>query len=186
MRELALHLLDIAHNSVSAKAKNITISVEEDSKTDRLKMAVSDDGMGMDAFTVQRVTDPFVTSRTTRNVGLGIPLLKAAAESCDGYLNIHSTVGIGTSLEVEFQHSHIDRMPLGNLSETFLSLLVGCPEIHWMFYYRVDENAFEFDDEFVKQELKGIPLCEPEILAYLREMIESGITAVQSAYQAST
>ena len=128
MRELALHLLDIAQNSVSAHARNITISVEEDSRADRLRCSVIDDGVGMDAETVQLVTDPFVTSRVTRNVGLGIPLLKAAAEACEGGMWIHSTPGIGTRIDVEFQHSHIDRMPLGDLAETFLTLVVGCPD----------------------------------------------------------
>lgn len=183
MRELALHLLDIAHNSVSAKARNITISVEEDTLADRLSMSVVDDGVGMDAETVSLVTDPFVTSRVTRNVGLGIPLLKAAAEACGGDLVIRSTPRVGTRIDVSFQRSHIDRMPLGNLSETFLSLLVGCPDVHWWFIYKVDDQIFDFDDEIIKGELEGIPLCEPAILAYLRDMIYSGIKNVQQTRQ---
>ncbi|RPI30832.1 MAG: ATP-binding protein, partial [Chloroflexota bacterium] len=111
MREIALHLLDIAENSVAAGAKNIAISVCEDLTSDRLRASVSDDGKGMDADLVARVTDPFVTSRTTRKVGLGIPLFKAAAEACNGCLDIVSQPGKGTCIEVEFQHSHIDRMP---------------------------------------------------------------------------
>jgi len=112
VRELALHLLDIAQNSVAAQARNITISVIENTSADRLHLAVEDDGFGMNAETIQRVVDPFVTSRTTRSVGLGIPLLKAAAESCEGFLEIKSQVGVGTRVDVEFRRSHIDRMPL--------------------------------------------------------------------------
>jgi len=138
LRELSLHLLDIAENSVAAGAKNITITVEEDTIANRLKMSVEDDGKGMDAEMVARVTDPFVTSRTTRKVGLGIPLLKAAAEACQGYLKIESQLGKGTRLEVEFQHDHIDRMPLGDLIGTILNLVVAYPHTHWCFKYRAN------------------------------------------------
>ena len=98
MRELALHLLDIAENSVAAGAQNITITIVEDLRTDRLKLAVEDDGHGMDAEMVAQVTNPFVTTRTTRKVGLGIPLLKVAAEMCNGGLTVESTPGVGTTV----------------------------------------------------------------------------------------
>jgi signal transduction histidine kinase len=125
MREIVLHLLDLAENSVSAGAHVITISVVEDLPADRLTARIEDDGRGMDAETVRKVTDPFFTSRTTRKVGLGIPLLKEAAEACNGSLEIRSKPGAGTQIEASFQHSHIDRMPLGNLATVFLELLVG-------------------------------------------------------------
>ncbi len=175
MRELALHLLDIAENSVSAKAGTIWITVEENHITDRLRMSVEDNGAGMSAEMVARVTDPFVTSRTTRKVGLGIPLLKAAAEGCDGGLTIQSTLGQGTCVAVEFQLSHIDRMPLGNLVSTILTLVVGSPEVHWIFKYTVDGQAFEFDDQPVKETLQDLPLSDPAVLAYLRDLLETGI-----------
>jgi hypothetical protein len=176
VRELALHLLDIAENSVSAQASTIWITVEENLAADRLRMVVEDNGKGMDAEMVAKVIDPFVTSRTTRKVGLGIPLLKAAAEACDGFLTISSTLGKGTKVEVEFQHSHIDRMPLGNLPSTILTLVVGSPQIHWIFRYQVNAEIFEFDDEPVKQELgEEVPLSEPAVLSYLRELLDTGI-----------
>jgi hypothetical protein len=179
LRELALHLLDIAHNSVSAKASNITITVVEDTLTDRLRVSIADDGVGMDAQTVQQVTDPFFTSRTTRNVGLGIPLLKAAAESCEGSLSIQSIPGKGTLLTVEFQRSHIDRMPMGDLPGTILSLIVGCPQVHWKFLYQFDNQVFEFDDALLKIELEGISLTEPVVLNYLRQTLEEGLVSLQ-------
>jgi hypothetical protein len=175
LRELALHLLDIAENSVAAQAKNITLTVVEDLAHDRLRLAVQDDGKGMDAEMVARVVDPFVTSRTTRKVGLGIPLLKEAAEACNGFLTIESTPGKGTTLSVEFQHSHIDRMPLGDVAETTLSLIVAFPDIHWRLEYKVNQKTFEFDNQPVKDTLDGISLTEPEVLAYLRTSLKSGI-----------
>ena len=175
MRELALHLLDIAENSVSAHADTIWITVEEDTRSDRLRMSVNDNGMGMDAVMLARVTDPFTTSRTTRKVGLGIPLLKAAAEACNGCFTITSTPGRGTEVNVEFQRSHIDRMPLGSLADTFITLLIGSPQVHWVFRYQVNDAVFEFDDQPVKQELGDVPLSEPGVMGYLRSTISSEI-----------
>lgn len=179
MREIALHILDIAENSVAAGASQVLITVVEDVQGDRLRVVVTDDGRGMDKDLLARVTNPFVTSRTTRKVGLGIPLLKAAAEACNGYLQITSAVGKGTHLEVEFQRSHIDRMPLGELAGTVLTLVVGHPNVHWVFDYRVADANFVFDDEPIKRELDGVPLTEPAILAFVREMLREGVDTVQ-------
>lgn len=179
MRELALHLLDIAENSVSAQARNVLIEVEEDTRSDRLRMVVEDDGKGMDAETTTRVIDPFITSRKTRKVGLGIPLLKAAAEACNGALSINSTPGKGTRVEVSLQRSHIDRMPLGNLADTLLTLVIGSPEVHWRFIYRVDENEFVFDDAPIKEQLEGVSLCEPGVVGFLRAFLEEGIAGIK-------
>jgi hypothetical protein len=181
LKEIALHLLDIAENSVTAGAKTIEITVEEDLANDKLKLSVQDDGRGMDETLLARVGDPFMTSRTTRKVGLGIPLLKAAAEACNGHLSLTSAPGQGTRLEAEFQRSHIDRMPLGDLAGTILTLVVSFPEIHWLFHYRANGVAFTFDDEPIKKELGEIPLAEPDILSFIRELLEKGVGSVQSA-----
>jgi len=182
LRELSLHLLDIAENSIAAGARNIHIKIIEETRTDLLQMSVEDDGRGMDAETAVKVVDPFVTSRTTRNVGLGIPLLKEAAELCNGDLTIQSQPGVGTILEVHFQHSHIDRMPLGNLTVTILSLVVANPQVHWIFEYQVDDQIFTFDDAPIKLELDGVALTEPWVLSCLRGMLETGVRETQSGY----
>ena len=179
MRELSLHLLDIAENSVAAGARMIRINVREDLAADRLVLTVQDNGKGMDAATVARVTDPFVTSRTTRKVGLGLPLLKEAAELCGGYLRITSEVGQGTLVEVEFQHSNIDRMPLGDLACTFLTLLISSPEVNWVFQYQVNQQIFFFDDVPIKQELQGVAMTEPVILGFLHDLLINGVASVQ-------
>jgi hypothetical protein len=192
VREIALHLLDIAENSVAAQAATVTVSVCENLYLDRLIASVTDDGRGMDARQAAQVIDPFVTSRTTRNVGLGIPLLKMAAEACNGCLEIASTPGKGTCLTVEFQREHIDRMPLGDLVWTFLNLLVAHPEVHWVFRYQgigaagSPEETFEFDDQPVKETLSDIPLTEPAVLTYLREELEQGIANIQQFLKENT
>lgn len=184
MREIALHLLDIVENSVTALAKNIRVEISVDLCLDKMSVIVEDNGKGMDAETVARVVDPFVTSRTTRKVGLGIPLLKAAAEACNGTLELQSTPGKGTRLKVTFQHSHIDRMPLGDLASTFLSMLIAHPDVHWLFVYRsilsdgTPGAEFIFDDRPVKDTLEDVPLTEPDVLAYLRETLQSGVASV--------
>jgi anti-sigma regulatory factor (Ser/Thr protein kinase) len=179
LREIALHLLDIAENSIAAGATLIEIRVEEDIQNDRLKIVIQDNGRGMDEQMLAQVTDPFVTSRTTRKVGLGIPLFKAAAEACNGYLHISSVLGQGTRVEVEFQRSHIDRMPLGDLAGTMLNLVICHPEIHWLFHYRVGNLTFTFDDEPIKTELAGIPLTEPAVLSFIKKTLQEGVQSVQ-------
>jgi len=187
MREIALHLLDIAENSVAADAHTIHLTVCEDLHHDRLTASVTDDGRGMDAEMVAKVVDPFVTSRTTRKVGLGIPLFKAAAEACNGGLMIQSELGKGTRLEVEFQHSHIDRMPLGDIASTLLTLIVAYANIRWIFHYTavpangVQPEEFTLDTQALLSELGDIPLSEPVVLAFLRETIESGIAQARAA-----
>ncbi|MDX9991706.1 MAG: ATP-binding protein [Anaerolineales bacterium] len=184
MREIALHLLDIAQNSVAAQGRSIRIEVHEDLKNDRLWASVKDDGRGMNAETVRQVLDPFYTTRTTRKVGLGLPLLKLAAEQSEGGLSLVSEEGKGTRLEVSFRHSHIDRMPLGDLATTFLTLLVSYPQIHWILLYRVTQadgtsEEFFFDDVELKTELGDLPLTEPEVLSFVRKMLEEGINATK-------
>ena len=179
MRELSLHLLDIAENGVSAGAQNITITIVEDLRADRLRLTVADDGRGMDAAMVEQVTNPFITTRTTRKVGLGIPLLKLAAEQCNGSLMVESTPNVGTTVNVDFQRSHIDRMPLGDVAGTMLSLMIGWPQVRWVLRYRVDDEEFVFDDAPIKEELgDALPLSDPEVIGFLRGALREGIADV--------
>ena len=179
MREISLHILDLAANSVSAGATTIKIEIEEDQVTDTLLVRITDNGKGMNPEIVTMVTDPFVTSRTERKVGLGLPLLKEAAEACNGSLSISSEEGNGTTVEVRFQLSHIDRMPLGDLVDTLLTLEVGTPEVHWIFWIRKDGKEFYFDDQDLKRELGDLPLCNPEVIRYLRSIFSEGVNALE-------
>ena len=181
MKEIALHILDIAENSVAAGAQTVQITIEEDVMGNRIRMSVRDDGKGMDVEKLACVGDPFTTSRTTRVAGLGIPFLKAAAEECNGGLHVNSTPEDGTLLEAEFQMDHIDRMPLGDLAGTMLSLVVGSPDITWQLYYQVNGKTFHFDSQPIREELGDVPLTEPSILRFVREMLQEGIADVQQA-----
>lgn len=183
MKEISLHILDLAENSINAGANTIIIEVTEHINNDELIVTIADNGCGMDAEKVRCITDPFVTSRTGRRVGLGIPFFKAAAEACNGSFHIKSDVGQGTRVSVRFCHSHIDRMPLGDLKVTFLNLLVGAPQVHWIFRYVYNENLFEFDDQPVKAALQGLPLSDPQVLKFLRSTISEGIDRAKGINQ---
>ena len=180
MRELALHILDIAENSISANATCIKIIIIENISEDILKIIIEDNGKGMDEVTLKRIIDPFVTSRTTRKVGLGIPFFKAAAEACEGTFDISSQPGKGTKVTAVFKHSHIDRMPLGDVVNTLMTLIIGTPDIHWFFEYQMNEQVFIFDDEPIKIVLDGLSLTEPSVMKFIRQTLINGIESVQS------
>ena len=180
MKEIALHILDVVENSLAAGATAIEIAVDDDAIGNRLRVSVQDDGRGMDAGKLAGMGDPFVTSRTTRVAGFGISFLKAAAEACNGRLEVHSAPGQGTVLTAEFQRDHIDRMPLGDLAGTLLSLVVASAEIHWRFEYRADGRTFTFDTDPVRKALGDVPLSEPAVLTFIRETLQEGIRDVQA------
>ncbi len=173
LRELALHVLDLAENSLTAGASLVTIEVVEDIIADRLTIRVTDNGHGMDAETAANVVDPFFTTRTTRRVGLGLPFLKQSAEMCAGALTIDSRVGQGTTVTATFQHSHIDRMPLGDLAGTILILVVGYPQANFVFRHTVAEKSVQFDTRPIKAELGDLSLSEPDVIAYLKSQLSS-------------
>ena len=177
MRELSLNILDIAQNSLSAGAGLVTLTVDEDSGADSLTLRVEDDGRGMDADTLQRVRDPFYTTRTTRKVGMGIPLFRMAAEVTGGSLDIVSEPGKGTAVTASFSLSHIDRMPLGDMAGTVTALIRLNPGVDFVYRHTVDGRSFEMDTRELRAQLGDVPLSEPDVMewidGYLREQEDS-------------
>ena len=173
MRELSLHVLDALENSREAGATAVELIIEEDTIADRLAITVRDNGRGMNQAQLERIFDPFFTTRTTRHVGLGVPLFKAAAERCNGNLTVTSQPGRGTTLQATFQHSHIDRAPLGNVTGTLVAVVLsGAFDIHYV--HRVDGQAFEFDTADVRAVLGEIPLTHPPVRKWLQAFIAEG------------
>ena len=176
MKELSLNILDVAKNSVTAGATKIGILVEE--TPGRLTITITDNGCGMTPEFVRQVTDPFTTTRTTRKVGLGIPMIKELCELCQGSFGIESQVGVGTALHLSFRLSNIDLPPMGNLVETMLTLVNGAPEKpEFLLEYAVDGDSFEFDTRQIRQALGGVPLDTPEVLIWMRDYLQEGIEA---------
>ena len=178
MKELSLHILDIAKNSVKAKASLIEIIVIEDEEKNFLSIGINDNGSGMTEEFLQRVRDPFSTTRTTRKVGMGIPLFEAASVQCGGKLDITSEVGVGTKVLATFQHNHIDRAPLGDMTGTIKTLIWGSPEID--FLYRHEKNGQEFilDTRELKNVLGGVPLDTPDVLEWIEGYIKEGLDGI--------
>ena len=176
MKELSLNILDVAKNSVTAGATKIGILVEE--TPGRLTITITDNGCGMTPEFVRQVTDPFTTTRTTRKVGLGIPMIKELCELCQGSFGIESQVGVGTALHLSFRLSNFDLPPMGNLAETMLTLVNGAPEKpEFLLEYAVDGDSFEFDTRQIRQALGGVPLDTPEVLIWMRDYLQEGIEA---------
>lgn len=180
MRELSLHLLDIVQNALEAGANRVEITVNEDSHRNRLTIAVEDNGRGMDAETLRRVTDPFFTTRKTRHVGLGIPLFKAAAQRCAGDLTIASQPGQGTKVVAEMQRDHIDRAPLGDVKSTLLSILLMASSADIRYEQRFDDRAFALDTKEVRDALDGVPLTHPQVRDWLEGFIDEGLAALRA------
>jgi len=176
MDELSLNILDIAQNSIVADASLVEIDVEEDSISDRIIIRIKDNGKGMCEDFLKVVENPFITTRTTRKIGLGISFLKEAAEITGGSLEIDSELGVGTTVTAIFVMSHIDRQPIGNLTDTILSLVSLNPTIDFVIRYTVDKNEFLFSTQEVKQQLGGDSMISsPAILTFLREYISEHI-----------
>jgi anti-sigma regulatory factor (Ser/Thr protein kinase) len=178
VRELSLHVLDLLQNSLEAGATAVSVLIEEDSRLDRLTIEVADDGHGMPEDVVRAVVDPFVTSRKTRRVGLGIPLLAAAAERCNGHVDIESTVGVGTKVTAVFQLSHIDRAPLGDMADTLLSVLLQEPPVALLYRHRVDDRWLEFDTTTLAAELGDTSFSHPLALRRLRNYLAEGFSHI--------
>ena len=171
MRDLSMHVLDIAQNSIKAGASLVTVAFEVDDRQ-VLTFSVRDDGCGMTSEFLSRVTDPFTTTRTTRKVGLGIPMLKQSAEMAGGDFGIESAVGRGTFIHASFDLSNIDCIPMGDICDSLITLIVLNPEAP-DFVFRANAPGCEalFDTRQVREALGGVSLNEPEVAAWIKESI---------------
>lgn len=180
MRDLSLHILDLSQNSISAGADLVQVTVNEDKKADRLTICIEDNGRGMDKDFLERVMDPFVTTRTSRKVGLGIPLMQAACKRCEGDLIIESKKNVGTKLTATFKHSHIDRAPMGDMAETMVSLVLagsnGSKTVDFVYRHIIDHRDFCLDTREIRTALgSNVTLAEPDVLMWIKDFINEGL-----------
>ena len=145
MEDLSLHILDVAENSISGSAKRIEIRIHEDPDNDVLTIEIKDDGKGMDEQMRQKVFDPFFTTRATRRVGLGLPMLAQAARETEGKIELDSSPGRATTVRATFGYSHPDRKPMGDILETIRTLVVSHPEIDFLFEHKKNGSVYRFD-----------------------------------------
>ena len=172
MKELSLNILDIAENSVKAGATLTIISITE--TVDRLVIVIKDDGCGMSEDVVRSVVDPFYTTRTTRKVGLGIPLFKLAAEQTGGKLDIVSDTGEnhGTTVTASFNKDHLDFTPLGDVISSITTLIQGHPDTDFLFTHRICDKEILLDTRELRSVLEDVPLSTFEVLEWIRENLE--------------
>ena len=171
MRELSLNVLDIAQNSISANASLIEIEVLENTDRKELVIGIYDNGRGMTPEQVQNVQDPFFTTRTTRKVGMGIPLFKLAAEQTGGSLEISSEVGVGTRVRTLFKTDSIDFTPLGDMESTIVTLITMNTDRDFIYRFGIDENEFTLSTSELKGILGDVPLSEPSVAQWIKEFI---------------
>lgn len=169
-----MHMMDIVQNSIRANATKIEIDFLENSKDSTLTFSVKDNGSGMAPETVEKLENPFFTTRTTRRVGLGVPFLKMSSEQTGGSLKIQSELGAGTSIEAVYKTDNPDCLPLGDLAGYLVLLLVANPEIHFSFCYRIDENDYSLDTKELAEQ--GITeLSNNEMASAVKEYINENL-----------
>ena len=168
-----MNILDIAENSVKAKASLTDIRIEESG--DILTLTITDNGIGMDEQTVKSVTDPFYTTRKTRSVGLGIPLLKLACEQTGGSLSIKSKTATaengshGTEVKAVFFKNHIDFTPLGDVTSSIVTLIQGHPDTDFRFIHKTVNGEVSLDTREIRQVLEDVPLDTYEVILWIRD-----------------
>lgn len=186
MKELSLHVLDIAENSVRGEAENIDIIIHEDIKNDIFSIDINDDGKGIPQDMLKSIRSPFTTTRTHRKVGMGIPFLNDTCIMCGGSLTIDSAVGSGTKVHAKMQYSSIDRPPLGDISSTLLTLFSSYPNINFTYthlYTAKDSGCaqeFTISTAQLNEILEGIPLSTPSVFMWVKEFISDNIQTLRN------
>lgn len=175
MEDLALHVLDLVENATGAGASLVEIHVDEDRERNLLRIRIRDNGRGMSRELLEKVRDPFVTTRTTRRVGLGIPMMEQAAREADGELHIRSGPGEGTEVTATFRADHIDRKPVGDMGATIVTIIAGNPELDIVYTSNAGGRRRELDTRDVRAQLEGgVPLNHPAVLGLIRDLLGTG------------
>lgn len=190
MTELSLNVLDIAQNSVKAKATLIELLLDRDVSQKKLSITIRDNGCGMTKQQCDSVCDPFFTTRTTRKVGLGVPFFKMSAEQTGGSFSIHSVVGEGTEVTAVYCYESIDMMPLGDMAATVCSLVSVNPDIDFVYSFTCGEKTFAMDTREIRQIMEGVPLNTAEVVRFIRDFInenqaETDVSAVAGGFPLS-
>ena len=180
MRELSLHILDIVTNSIEAEATRIILWIEESMDKNLFSITIRDNGHGMSQELIDRVIDPFVTTRTTRPVGMGLPLLRQAAMACGGDLHISSRVGKGTILNAHFLNNSLNRAPLGEISETMVNLIIGAPEVHFLYGHLTDHGYFTFDSYWFYARMAELDCSQYTLVEPAQKWIKDKLLQIES------
>jgi len=179
MKTLADHILDIVQNSIRANATLIEIIVEEDKKNDRCTLRIGDNGCGMSAEVLEKVTNPFFTTRKTRKVGLGLSLLKQNAEMANGRFNIRSELNKGTEVEATFQLSNFDRPELGEVWDIFYLTMLANKNVEIIYGHKTNKGSYKISSTEIRENTGGVSLQQTEIREAITDLIKNNITDIQ-------
>jgi hypothetical protein len=175
MRDISLHVLDIVMNSLSAGATLVEISLSEWVSKNSLELVISDNGTGMDDETIKRVLDPFYTTRKTRKVGLGLSLLAQNAFLSNGTISIQSKRQQGTTVFVTFGYDHLDRIPIGDMTETIISLILLEPDKDFVYRYSTESKQYVLDTREIKEYLQEVPIHNKAVIKWIKEDLNQAI-----------
>ena len=181
MQELSLNILDLSMNGIAAGADTITITIKEDAPV--MTVSIGDNGCGLSPETVEKLRDPFYTTRTTRKVGMGVPLFEMQAEMTGGHLDIRSVEapqeGHGTTFTGTFYMDHIDAVPLGDMVSTIITLIQGNPDIDFLYTHETAGGTVQLDMREVRETLGDVPVNEPDILQWLTSYLEEQYSEIK-------
>ena len=178
MRELSLHIMDVIENGITAGANLITLKISENRKSNLLTIVIADNGGGIPENILEAVMDPFFTTRTTRRVGLGLSLFREASKRCNGEFNISSREGEGTTISATFQLDHIDMVPVGDMARSLSCLIMGNPEVDFLYFHEVNGKSINFDTRHIREELDGVPLNNIEVINYIDKTISESLEKI--------
>ena len=182
MRELADNILDIAQNDIAAQASLVEIAITVSHADNRVSLLFRDNGRGMSQELLQSVAQPFTTTRKTRKVGLGLPLLQMTASMTGGSFSIESKLGEGTTVRASFGLDHIDRPPLGDVPGALYTLVLTNPDTDFLFTDDFDGRAFTFDTRAVRETIAPLPISHPDISAWIRDCLYNDLTELHGGY----
>lgn len=178
MKTISDHILDILQNSTRASASRVVLSIEVNEEYDRLVIVIADNGSGMSGNLLSTVTQPFTTTRTTRKVGLGLPLLRQHTELTGGYLEVESEQGRGTIIKALFRLNSFDRQPMGDLAATVTLFITGNPGVDLVFSYSSSEGRFDITGRDISEALEDDDLSKPLYFGLIRDLLKENLTAL--------
>lgn len=181
MKTLALNILDIVQNSIRAKADQVSITITESLSDDSYTICIEDNGSGIPKEILRNVTDPFVTTRTRRRMGLGLPLLKYHAEITGGRIEIISVENGGTFVKADFSHSHIDRQPLGDIAGVIRILIASSPGIEFCYNHKTDCGSYFFSTKETKEVLETEEITCQTLLQDIGDMINYNLADINAS-----
>ncbi len=173
-----MHIMDILQNSVRAGASSVRLDIVEDTSAHALTLTLTDNGKGMREAEAMQAPDAFFTTRSTRRVGLGLPLLKQNAERTGGYFSLESKPGKGTRVQAGFVTSHPDRLVLGDVPGVFMLTVASHPAVGFEYRHRVDGRCFRLSTSEIRRMLPGISPGDPAVYSYLKEMIGEHLSLI--------